>query len=119
MTDKIEHLKKTILALEYKLLNPEIRGDKAALERLLAPNMCEIGRSGKYYERALIIKDLVADPSMEEEMTIEDFNLQLLSDNVCLVTYKIIENKSLRSSIWQELEQGQWQMLFHQGTPTD
>jgi len=50
---------------------------------------------------------------------ITEFAVKLLSKGVALVTYRGHRSgvgTSLRSSIWRE-EKGQWQMVFHQGTP--
>lgn len=40
----------------------------------------------------------------------------MLSDEVALVTYR--GAKANRASVWIRRD-GQWQMRFHQGTPTD
>lgn len=110
-------LKEILLELEYKLLGPQVRGTKEELEYLLAPGMCEIGRSGEFYDRDLIVTSLLEDPSMEGPMTIEDFELRHVSGDIALVTYRIIENKSLRSSLWKKYDED-WKMVFHQGTPS-
>jgi hypothetical protein len=53
-----------------------------------------------------------------------DFRVQKLSDSVVHVTYRTgrklpetASEHSIRSSIWKFMD-GRWQMLFHQGTPT-
>ena len=51
---------------------------------------------------------------------ISNFDINPLSDTVILATYQIVVNKSksLRSSIWV-LEDRDWKVKFHQGTPTN
>ena len=112
----MNELKEKILEAEYKLLDPQIRGSKEKLSHLLAPNMCEIGRSGKFYDRECIIDSLSEDPGGDDVMTIQNFNLQALSESICFVTYEISEDESLRSSIWKKYGED-WKMAFHQGTP--
>lgn len=59
----------------------------------------------------------------EIDWEIMDFEINQLSDDCVLATYRLIrhselnENKkySLRSSIWKCFE-GKWKMIFHQGT---
>lgn len=51
-----------------------------------------------------------------------DFNVKLLASDIVLATYRTLRNKDsnlvLRSSIWKNI-QGHWQLIFHQGTPTN
>jgi hypothetical protein len=48
---------------------------------------------------------------------VRDFQIQLLSPDVVLVTYRSGRGDlfDLRSSIWR-LSGGKWRMIFHQGT---
>ncbi len=45
----------------------------------------------------------------------------MLASDVLLATYQTFRHNdskyALRSSIWKK-NQGEWQMIFHQGTPT-
>jgi len=55
-----------------------------------------------------------------------DFSVSPLSEGVTLVTYRSVkrdpvggrEMQPLRSSIWKLIDD-RWQMVFHQGTPTE
>jgi hypothetical protein len=40
---------------------------------------------------------------------------QELADGLILVTYRIIESRTVRSSIWKRTN-SEWRMVFHQGT---
>lgn len=111
-------LKEHILYLEEKLLKPEIRNSKTELQNLLAKNFFEFGSSGNilYKEKAIGEEGIAV-----VKMTLSNFEIHPLSEEIALATYRIYneENKqhSLRSSIWK-LSEGKWKMVFHQGTKT-
>jgi hypothetical protein len=109
-------LKEQLLELEEKLLKPEIRTSQYELQKLLADNFFEFGSSGKVlYKNEGINKDGIG----VVKMTLSDFEIHPLSDEIVLTTYRIFNevNKqhTLRSSIWKSIN-GSWQMIFHQGT---
>jgi len=108
--------------LEERLLKPEVRRSPEALAALLAVDFVECGRSGAAFDRRCVIDSLRQEPPVD--VTISDFAVQRLADTVTLVTYRSHRRgeggqvvHSLRSSIWQAID-GRWQMVFHQGTPT-
>ncbi|WP_079527109.1 nuclear transport factor 2 family protein [Solibacillus isronensis] len=109
-------LKRHLFQLENKLLLPEIRTSKEEIMNLLSDNFFEFGSSGKV---------LYKDEDISEatlgivKMTMSDFEIHSLSEEIVLATYRIyneLNNQhSLRSSIWKVVD-GQWKMHFHQGT---
>jgi hypothetical protein len=110
-----------IKALELELLQPEVRKSKERLNELIADNFLEIGSSGKSYNKQDIINEL---PEEEEtKFTVKDFNTIEISPDTILATYQAEKEVSdingnilsSRSSIWQN-KNGDWQMIFHQGT---
>lgn len=111
-----------LLDLETQLHRQDIRADEAALRRLIAEDFVEFGVSGKVWTRDAVIEALRGESFSPREVT--DFQVTRLADDVVLVTYRGQRmatpqrpaSESLRSSIWR-LREGQWQMLFHQGTP--
>lgn len=120
-----ESLLPTLRALECELHQPKCRSDRERLAQLLAPDFREFGRSGRFYSRddtlALLPTETEASPTHAQ-----DFAIQLLSDTIALLTYRSayvspsgeLFRHTNRSSIWQLNPIG-WQMIFHQGTPTD
>ncbi|UFS59278.1 nuclear transport factor 2 family protein [Subtercola endophyticus] len=54
-------LQTIVVEAERALLSPEVRGDRAALERLLDRQFIEIGQSGRLWTRAEMIAALVAE----------------------------------------------------------
>ena len=108
--------------LETQLHRQDVRGDADALRRLIADDFFEFGVSGTVWTRESIIEALRDEAFSVREAF--DFRLTQLADDVALVTYRAHRcatdhrpaADSLRSSLWRQRD-GQWQMVFHQGTP--
>ena len=109
--------------LEEELLEPAVRRSAERLSALLADDFVEFGSSGQVYNKSQIIRALVQDTPTKLSLT--DFESTMLSASVALVKYRAVRRTghsappvhTLRSSIWR-LTNGQWQMVFHQGTLT-
>ena len=114
-----------ILELERSLIAPETRHVPGWLDRVLAMEMVEFGKSGRVFTR----NDIIASLAAERPATMQQYELaspeciELSADSV-LVTYRLeplvqgngeLLVASLRSSIWCRRDD-RWQMLFHQGT---
>jgi hypothetical protein len=92
----------------------------------MADSFVKFGRSGRMYEKEEVIRRLAAEGiETLKTHTAGDFVLRPLADDVVLLTYRSFrhaegqeDHHTLRSSIWK-LISGRWQMVFHQGTPTD
>jgi hypothetical protein len=108
-----------IRQLEEKLLIPKVRSSRVELKKLLADDFFEFGSSGRVLYKD---EDIADDGIGIVKMTLSDFEIHPLTDDIVLATYRIfneITNQhSLRSSIWK-LNEGVWKMVFHQGTKTD
>jgi len=122
----VQHNLDLIKALEEDLFKQSVRGSSEAVSNLLADSFVEFGRSVRMYEKEEVVRRLAAE-SIEtlETHTATDFVLRPLADDVVLLTYRsfrLAEGKedrhTLRSSIWKFIS-GRWQVVFHQGTPTD
>jgi len=119
-------LEKHILKLENDLLKAEVRTSIEKTCELLVDGFIEFCSSGHIYilQKGESINDEFNDDLQELNWEITDFRItNQLSDDCLLATFKLIkhnesdENKkySLRSSIWKSFN-GQWKMVFHQGT---
>jgi len=113
-----EKLKEELKALEEKHINLEVRSSPAELDQILADEFWEIGSSGRVYGK----KECLEAGVVLTEMTLHNFEIQPLAEDVVLSTY-FIEDKTrnrntLRSSIWKFID-GRWQFYFHQATITD
>lgn len=115
------HLLRT---LERDLLSLAVRHDPARLDALLHEDFREIGRSGACYDKA----DIIAQPpdrARQTTVVADRFALKRLGDAAALLSYRSAHQRAdgardrfaLRSSIWLLTGQ-QWQVVFHQGTPT-
>lgn len=98
----------------------ETRFDKAFMERALAPDFFEFGRSGRTYTRQQIL-DFPGEP-INAQRLLEDLRVRLLDANTAQVTYNsrvryqdVVES-ARRSSIWSR-SGDTWVLRFHQGTP--
>lgn len=114
----------TIQALEVELHHPGVRCDAQRLAQLLHVDFHEVGRSGRKYDRATVVRFLseqVAIPSVISE----HFALQQLAPGIVLLTYRsalrrpdaALETHTLRSSVWVQQDGARWQLIYHQGTP--
>jgi hypothetical protein len=116
-----KQIEKTIHELENKLLQPEIRNSPAEVAKLLNQDFVEYCSPGTIYK----YKTNDCFPSPGIDFRIYDFAVKMLADDIVLATFKLIKHSepdeskkySLRSSIWQ-LVDGNWKMIFHQGTLT-
>jgi len=113
-----------IKALEFELLQPEVRKSSDRLDELLADNFLEIGASGRNYNKQDILNEL--PEQYEIKFTLKNFNTIEISPDTILATYQVekeipCSNEKIfssRSSIWKNKD-GNWQMIFHQGTNMD
>jgi hypothetical protein len=107
--------------LELSLLQPIVRKSERLAE-FLAEGFVEFGSSGRTFNKEQVIAGLRAE-AITPELTATQVKVQLLAPLVALVTYRVHRHSeppvhTLRSSIWQQQAEGQWQMVFHQGTLT-
>jgi ribonuclease HI len=108
-----------VVALERRLLDPEVRARPEEVERLLHPDFREVGASGRTWTRAAIVAALRDDPGAGAAM--DDVRATRLAEDVVLLTYTAVPPAgpgSRRSSVWVA-SAGGWQVVFHQGTPVE
>ncbi|TFZ51171.1 nuclear transport factor 2 family protein [Serratia proteamaculans] len=128
MTDSIPLLA-LIQSLEVKLHQPATRNNIAVVSELLHDDFEEIGRSGNYYDKQQTLAALQIE-SGQASIFSEGFKLAIIAEGAVLLTYRSFNRSNddgvtqctLRSSIWllsANDNGGQWQMRFHQGTPTN
>ena len=120
-----EKLLHTLRTLERELHDPVVRHSRERLLALLHAQFCEFGRSGATYTRAQVIEQLLVE-SNPLKMHSQGFTILELAPSVALLTYQsadiapsgALERFANRSSVWRHEASG-WQMVFHQGTPTE
>jgi hypothetical protein len=110
--------------LEEELLQPDVRKTATRLDALLAEGFIEFGSSGRVFDKQDIIDSLGSESPTRRSLT--DFRAVALGPGVVLTTYRATSYgasgeqpiHSLRSSVWRLLD-GRWQIVFHQGTPSE
>lgn len=103
--------------LEESLLQSSARKPEL-VSQLLSDEFVEFGSSGRTFTKGQVIASLHAEPPVK--CTATEFDFKLLAPQTALITYRACRHSeppvfSIRSSIWQQ-RNGQWQMVFHQGT---
>ncbi|MDI6022418.1 DUF4440 domain-containing protein [Leucobacter sp. UT-8R-CII-1-4] len=103
---------------EEALLSPQVRGDAARVEALLAPDFTEIGQSGVHWSRRSVVEALVAEPPAPPSMIMRERAAREIAPDVVLVSYRLsfAGKQSLRSALWRRVGETV-QCFFHQGTP--
>lgn len=101
-----------IVDLERALLESDVRSSPRMMERLLAPDWCEVGASGRVISREEAVAGL-GDVSVDLEVLDASF----LADHVVLLRWRAHTDTgtSLRSSVWVR-EGDRWRQRYHQGT---
>jgi hypothetical protein len=106
-----------VIALELRLLDPQIRASPGEVDLLLHEDFAEVGASGRRWDRVSTIESLTSEAGPAPEVT--DLVARLIADQVMLVTYLASRpdegRSSFRSSLWVMTADG-WRGLFHQGT---
>lgn len=117
--------------MQNTIINQIIKQETQLLDKVDAPDVLaelidnefiEIGSSAVIYDKAEVLRWLASDDQSERIGT--SFKAHPLAENIILLTYisnikdtPLAESKqAIRSSIWR-LTDGQWRMVFHQGTP--
>jgi len=114
------------------VINVLIKQEKQLLDRvdalyiltdLIDDEFIEIDSSGVFHDKAEVIRWLQQEgPAVRVGAS---FKAKPLSEGLILLTYiSSIKNaddshvrQAMRSSMWKLANDGQWRMIFHQGTP--
>lgn len=104
-----------VIASERQLLDPEVRGDDAAVRALLHTDFGEFGASGKVWDRQSIVQATGGDTT--DRIVAEDLRTVRLGPDAILLTYTARRRTqaSLRTSVWIRTGDA-WVLLHHQGT---
>ncbi|MGL4635706.1 MAG: DUF4440 domain-containing protein [Beijerinckiaceae bacterium] len=106
--------------LEESLWRAETRFDPDYMDKVLAADFFEFGRSGRRWTRTEII-DAGNPREIRVKLPFDQFNIHMLDNANALVTYvsdvmNEEHERSNRSSLWTWTSFG-WKLRFHQGTP--
>ena len=114
-------LAERLTGLERQLLDPRVRADRRQVDALLADDFLEIGASGAVFGKAAVLHALLEERGILFETG--PMHVFAVDANVVRVNYVATRTaggdvrRSLRSSWWRRHGDGEWRMVFHQGTP--
>jgi hypothetical protein len=119
----IETIKQQLIELEQLLIQPATRLSVELLDRYLADDFYEIAATGRCFGKADVLERLPTETP--PVITQQDFNCRVLADGLAQLTYRATIQRaesdspsySVRSSIYR-FDGEKWQMVFHQGTPS-
>lgn len=110
-----------LVALEESLWREATRFDRAHLDRVLAPDFHEFGRSGRRWSR----EEVLAAPAgpIDVVWPLRWLEASVVSPGAALLTYVCVLRghpvlASNRSSLWVRGPEA-WQLRLHHGSPTD
>jgi hypothetical protein len=108
--------------LEESLWRAETRFNDDLMDKTLALDFFEFGRSGRTYARDEMMFGQSRFGEINATLPLPNFRARYLADDVVQVTYVsevVYDGRTElgnRSSIWSRIE-GAWKLRFHQGTP--
>jgi hypothetical protein len=120
VTIDVTHIR-ILTRLEEDLWRHSTRTDLNLMNKVLADDFVEFGRSGRVWHRAEMFTSV---PPFEAVLPLPNLAIRGINDTTALVTYDSIvtsqgETKyARRSSLWSH-QSGHWILHFHQGTPYD
>lgn len=101
-------------------LHGDRRNDRQWLELILHPEFQEITRSGVMVDRSDTITSLLSENTPSHIIS-SDFRLTEMGCGCAILHYRTFNIDgscpALRSSSWLCSNEGQWTLVFHQGTP--
>lgn len=119
-SQEIDKIRAELSSREPIFHRPEFGTTRADFEKMTAENFWEIGASGRIYSRQFVLDSLEKRfaTAHEDVWETKDFHCQQLADELFLLTYTLIQQKTRvtrRSTIWRKTSGG-WKIDFHQGT---
>ena len=109
-----------LLAREPIFHRPAFASTPGGFDRMLAPDYWEIGASGRRYSRAFVLDMLSRIPPVDaavEGWQVSQGACRRLGPDAFLLTYTLHQGarRTRRSTFWRR-QNGDWTVLFHQGT---
>jgi len=97
---------------------------KEDIENQMCDEFWEVGASGNVYTKQDVIETLLErynNPDYQDIWEAKDFELTKIAPDNYLLTYILIQDKTRvtrRSTLWRRIN-GDWKILYHQGTIVD
>lgn len=109
-----------VLAAELETLSPECRQDPERLDRYLADDFHEFGKSGGEMTKAGTALRVAHDETLRvTPIAVENLRGLLIAEGIVMVKYASVADgqRANRTSLWRRDPERGWQMFHHQGTP--
>jgi hypothetical protein len=113
-----------LIAREKAMVEAQQRGDVDAVGAALAEDFYEIGSSGRLFSKTEILEAIRQIKIVE--CSLERLRVLPLDEQHAILTYvarttrryqgQESTTRTYRSSMWRKAE-GEWHLIFHQGTP--
>jgi hypothetical protein len=97
---------------------------KEDIENQMCDEFWEVGASGNVYTKQDVMETLLEryqNPDYQDIWETKDFKLTKIAPDHYLLTYVLIQDKTRvtrRSTLWRKVN-GDWKILYHQGTIVD
>lgn len=118
MSDKLTEVAlPSVLQREEDLQTKACRNNRARALELLAPDFCEIGASGRVWDRSSVIELLDSQAADGREIEITGLSGRVLADGLILARWDSAHEgrRARRTSLWRHDTHG-WRLVHHQGT---
>lgn len=106
----------TVARLEQRMWANGYRDSPEWFDRHLHRDFVEIGASGRQWSRSEMLAEPIGE--IECEVPLPDLEIDMLSDDKALVTYRSVQPDRVahRTSVWLRAADGGWSLRHHQGT---
>jgi len=117
----VSKLADELKALEVRVMTAAGAGRSHEIADLMADDFLEIGASGHKYSKSDVLEALPALP--RRKFMLDDFQIRELAADIVLANYRsrAVAKDSIawahRTTVWVR-RGGEWQIIFHQATPT-
>ena len=115
----LDRVRADLLAREPIFHKPQFGTRREDYLAMTAEDYWEVGASGCVYDRAGVVRALLARGKVpgDEHWVISDVRLRQLSADTYAITYQLDQAGRLtrRLTLWREEPDG-WKILYHQGT---
>ncbi len=122
MKSDLQHLLEELKAREPIFHHPDKLGKTTQdIMAQMCDEFWEVGASGNIYTKQDVIETLIDrynDPNYQDIWEVSNFKITQVAPDNYLLTYMLVQNKiryTRRSTIWRKVN-GQWKILYHQGT---
>ncbi len=118
-----------LVECERALMRDDVRADAARLSAMLDSDFIEVSVDGRRLDKVNVLERLPKERTKGRKPIFhnQDFTGRMLSDDVAQISYSAALKRikggqwhfSMRMSIWRLNDDGQWRLVYHQGSPCE